>query len=91
METVNLGADALRNEIANTEKQLQDLKEKLREIEEQSKADDQPQDHVLDKASSQSDPPKWPLTQEEYARYGRQMIVSSIGITGVLCNIVQQQ
>jgi hypothetical protein len=25
---------------------------------------------------------KWPLTPEEYSRYGRQMIVSSIGIQG---------
>ena len=76
MESANLSAEALRSQIANTEKQLQELKQQLSEIETQDNVG-LPDDHV------QAQTKTWPLTQEEYSRYGRQMIVSSIGIKGL--------
>jgi hypothetical protein len=82
MESANLRAEALRSQIANAEKKLQELKEQLGEIEAQGKAE-QPHDHVQARTSAESDTKAWPLTQEEYSRYGRQMIVSSIGIKGL--------
>lgn len=70
METSNNRAQALREQIAATEKELQNLKEQLASIGEKSYGED-------DTKKS-----KWPLYPEEYLRYGRQMIVPSIGMEG---------
>jgi adenylyltransferase and sulfurtransferase len=89
MEAAKTSADALRNQIAATEKQLQKLKDQLAGLESLDKAESQPLQPCEDgqlQESGNGDIPKWPLTQEEYNRYGRQMIVSSIGIKGRLCN-----
>jgi adenylyltransferase/sulfurtransferase len=85
MEAAKVSTEALRNQIAATEKQLQELKIQLARLESKDKADNQPaqpDDDERPQKLMQGDIPKWPLTQEEYSRYGRQMIVSSIGIQG---------
>jgi adenylyltransferase and sulfurtransferase len=85
MEAAKISAEALRNQIAATEKQLQELRDQLAGLEYIDKADAQPPQPCEDgqlQDPGKRDVPKWPLTQEEYSRYGRQMIVSSIGIQG---------
>jgi adenylyltransferase/sulfurtransferase len=81
MDTENNRAEALRNQIANAERQVQKLKERLADVESRGKAEgqnSQPHEKGLDSGASK----KWPLTAEEYTRYGRQMIVPTIGIEG---------
>jgi adenylyltransferase/sulfurtransferase len=87
MEAAKISAEALRNQIAATEKQLQELRDHLAGLESLDKADAQPPQPCEDglQDSREGDIPKWPLIQEEYNRYGRQMIVSSIGIKGWQC------
>lgn len=85
MEAAKKSAETLKNQIAATEKQLQELKNQLAGLEADDKADTQPaqpDDDEDPKKPREGEIPKWPLTQEEYNRYGRQMIVSSIGIQG---------
>lgn len=72
METANNSAEALRHQILATEEELKRLKDQLSKIE--AKTDLENYDPV-----TQS---KWPLSAEEYQRYGRQMIVPNIGIQG---------
>lgn len=76
MEKASSSADALRQKIAETEKQLAELKSQLASIPAASEVDG-----IVD-ATENSHARKWPLSQEEYTRYGRQMIVPSIGIEG---------
>jgi len=86
MEAAKLSAETLRSQIAATEKQLQELRDQLAGLESPDKADSQPQQPCEEgqlEDTSNRDVPKWPLNQEEYNRYGRQMIVSSIGIKGL--------
>lgn len=73
MESANASAEALREQILVTEETLRRLKEKLAQIE---------SDDNSNSAKNSSRCPKWPLSPEEYKRYGRQMIVPSIGIQG---------
>ena len=61
---------SLRAQISATEEQLAGLKRDLASAEAQSEC------------GNQSDEQRWPLLQEEYKRYGRQMIVSQIGLQG---------
>ncbi|OBT77870.1 hypothetical protein VF21_03240 [Pseudogymnoascus sp. 05NY08] len=82
MESENDEAQALRQLILATELRLENLKEELAEVETRGprhgRAEERP-----DELESLKDS-KWPLTAEEYLRYGRQMIVPSIGIQGQL-------
>ena len=82
MESTSHHAKTLKIQIADAEEKLQALKEQLAEIEAEGKAA-QPHGHVQARTSAEGDAKAWPLTQEEYSRYGRQMIVSSIGIKGL--------
>lgn len=66
MNTANEGAEAIRRKIAATETELEKLKAKLASLE----------------SKEQNDNWKWPLSPEEYKRYGRQIVVPSIGIQG---------
>lgn len=84
MESANASAQALREQILATEAQLQKLKDELAQVE----AHDATQRlHDLGLNGSPvtelNDKKKWPLLEEEYKRYGRQMIVTSIGIQGL--------
>jgi adenylyltransferase/sulfurtransferase len=86
MEAVNSSAETLRNQITACGKQLRELKEQLAAVEAQGKALEQnpsPSHHGQEEDLATGEKTNWPLTQEEYSRYGRQMIVPSIGIKGV--------
>lgn len=73
--------EALKKQITDTEKELKILKEQLANIEAR---DDtvQKAEYVCDSSVGPVTQGKWPLSAEEYKRYGRQMIVPSIGIKG---------
>ncbi|KFY06778.1 hypothetical protein V492_07754 [Pseudogymnoascus sp. VKM F-4246] len=79
MASENNDAAALRQLILATELRLENLKEELADLETRSGRTDEKPDELESLKDS-----KWPLTPEEYLRYGRQMIVPSIGIQGQL-------
>lgn len=76
MEAADIRAKALRDQIEATENELRILREQLAEIEEKPAVKDG------DAPQEKADADRWPLSPEEYLRYGRQMIVPSIGIQG---------
>jgi adenylyltransferase/sulfurtransferase len=89
MKEASSTVDTIRSRIRAAEKELQALKDQLAEIEAQDKAEDpptEPSQHEHPTGQENGTPSKWPLNQEEYARYGRQMIVPSIGIQGQSSN-----
>ena len=65
--------DHLRREIAAKESELADLRSQLALAESSKRAEDE---------DEPSGPWKWPLSREEYERYGRQMVVPSFGLPG---------
>ncbi|CZR51019.1 related to molybdenum cofactor biosynthetic protein [Phialocephala subalpina] len=84
MDAATQTAEQLRQQITATEEQLQKLKEQLASVETQNEAPGI--ETPLNDLSVQHPvtPGKWPLSSEEYKRYGRQMIVPNIGIQGQL-------
>lgn len=66
--------DHLRSEIAKRESELADLRSQLAVAEAEKKAHDETW--------------KWPLEQNEYERYSRQMIVPNFGLQGTLSLLV---
>jgi adenylyltransferase/sulfurtransferase len=74
MEDIDTKCAALRAQIVATESQLSALKQEL-EVAEKLRGESVP-------TSSEYSERKWPLSAEEYQRYGRQMIVSQIGLPG---------
>lgn len=80
MDSATKTAESLRIQIAATEEQLKKLRDQLSEVESQN----------AEASSQELEQPgpvthgKWPLTSEEYKRYGRQMIVPNIGIQGFI-------
>jgi adenylyltransferase/sulfurtransferase len=74
MEDIDTKCAALRAQIAATESQLSALKQEL-EAAEKLRGETEP-------TSNDHSQHKWPLSAEEYQRYGRQMIVSQIGLPG---------
>jgi adenylyltransferase and sulfurtransferase len=72
---------ALKRQIANVEKDLEALRAQLQELEASTPVLDQ-DDTKANFTSRVSW--KWPLEEEEYARYGRQLVLPSIGIQGQL-------
>ena len=80
MEPAKTDAEALRDLISATEQRLEDLKNKLADVERRAYPNGL-NEEVSNELESLKDS-KWPLTPEEYLRYGRQMIVPSIGIQG---------
>jgi adenylyltransferase/sulfurtransferase len=80
MDAATQSAEALKKQIITTEEQLKRLKEQLVAVEAQSSIE-----RAVDGLGLRAGPVttgKWPLDLEEYKRYGRQMIVPSIGIQG---------
>jgi hypothetical protein len=80
MNSANAGAEALKKQILETEAQLQRLKDQLAQVEAGSL--EQSVNGLSVSESPVTEDRKWPLSAEEYKRYGRQMIVHSIGIQG---------
>jgi adenylyltransferase/sulfurtransferase len=83
MDQAHASAAALRLQIAATEIELIKLKAQLAQVE--------ATEH-LEKLSiedsglvTKHEEREWPLLAEEYRRYGRQMIVPSVGIQGISC------
>lgn len=72
---------SLRVQIAATEAQLASLKHELANAERAAAADSESADAQRTKEADQ-DTRRWPLLQEEYRRYGRQMIVPQVGLEG---------
>ncbi|KAI9374139.1 hypothetical protein BJX61DRAFT_338969 [Aspergillus egyptiacus] len=82
MDDLDHKCASLRTEIAATEARLAQLKLELQEAEEAALKRTQNATD-LDTISSQPRT-NWPLSKEEYRRYGRQMIVSQVGLQGQL-------
>lgn len=80
MEGATSSAEALRKQIAATEEELRRLKEQLVAVE--GKEEEHLNGLSLQEQPSPVTEGRWPLSQEEYKRYGRQMIVPNIGIQG---------
>ena len=84
MDSISQRASALKQQIIDKEKELQHLKSLLVGIEEtQATITPPPQEHITSQDVIPPPNPKWPLSSEEYQRYGRQMIVPNIGIQGL--------
>lgn len=69
---------ALRAQVAATESQLAQLKQELSSAEHAATTAKKRRDENSNGAGKT----KWPLLDEEYKRYGRQMIVEEIGLKG---------
>lgn len=81
MDAATQSAAALRKQITATEECLKSLKEQLASVEAQSSVENSLSGLVVGGPSPVTQG-RWPLSSEEYKRYGRQMIVSNIGIQG---------
>lgn len=78
MTSAALEAEVLRDKIRKVEVELDQLRAQLNKVEQaEKKADVQPSED--DQTGERK---RWPLSQEEYSRYGRQMIMPSIGLQG---------
>lgn len=78
MDTARKSARQLREQIAKAEEELKDLREQLA----QAEAYGQEQGAETGTARTNGSAWKWPLKAEEYDRYGRQLILPSVGIQG---------
>ncbi|KAF7519257.1 hypothetical protein PCG10_010119 [Penicillium crustosum] len=74
---------SLRAQIIATEAQLAGLKRDLANAEQAAQSETAPTAEIQQKDQNGEGKP-WPLLQEEYKRYGRQMIVSQVGLKGQL-------
>lgn len=74
-------AEALRQEILKTEDHLKALKAELAAADTQSSKRDTSSDSRW----------KWPLSAPEYERYGRQLIVPAVGVSGQLAPPFQNE
>ncbi|KAL2810096.1 hypothetical protein BJX63DRAFT_329866 [Aspergillus granulosus] len=83
MEGLDNKCASLRSEIAATEAQLAKLKRELQEAEE-SASKSRTTNNIGPKKIQTRPERKWPLVDEEYRRYGRQMIVPQVGLQGQL-------
>lgn len=88
MGSITNKAEQLRQKISETETELQDLRRQLAEIELSVKNPNADEDSgsTSDYQRSVDTSPewKWPLKEEEYSRYGRQLILPTVGIKGQL-------
>ncbi|KAL4778597.1 hypothetical protein BJX76DRAFT_131432 [Aspergillus varians] len=82
MEDLDTKCASLRTEIATTEAQLAKLQRELQEAEEAALRSRS--ENVASAATATKSNGKWPLSGEEYRRYGRQMIVPQLGLQGQL-------
>ncbi|KAI0013443.1 adenylyltransferase [Xylariaceae sp. FL0662B] len=78
MESITDKAIKLREQILQAEKELQGLRRQLDEVEASRQ--------ISEPEVSRGTPAgwKWPLSEDEYARYGRQLILPTVGIKGQL-------
>lgn len=93
MEAATQSIQSLRKQILDTEAQLASLKVQLEKTEAKISLgslslDDESTNEKGDENSFANklkdiNGTKWPLSAEEYKRYGRQMIVPSVGLQGI--------
>lgn len=81
MEEAEKKADILREKIRIAEKDLQNMKSRLASIEAESSRRASALT-IKPNSIGANDYQKWPLSPEEYKRYGRQMIVPNVGLKG---------
>ncbi|KAI1857862.1 uncharacterized protein JN550_013002 [Neoarthrinium moseri] len=81
MESASSKAEALRLQILKAESELEALRSQLEEFEAQPVPQNASPGPVF---NAQSRDWKWPLKKDEYARYGRQLILPTVGIQGQL-------
>ncbi|KAI3397643.1 hypothetical protein diail_10514 [Diaporthe ilicicola] len=74
MDTAGKSAQQLREQIAKAEEELRNLREQLAQAEAQEQKYCSP--------NTGGSIWKWPLSADEYDRYGRQLILPSVGIQG---------
>jgi adenylyltransferase and sulfurtransferase len=88
MDDIDSRCASLRAQIVTVEKQLGSLKRELEDAEKTATilASRNGSQTSNCKKEDLTNTNKWPLLPEEYKRYGRQMIVSEIGIHG-LCGV----
>ncbi|KAJ5910779.1 uncharacterized protein N7473_000082 [Penicillium subrubescens] len=75
---------SLRAQITATEAQLTGLKRELASAQEAAAAKSNSAELSDNQQVQSKSASRWPLLQEEYKRYGRQMIVSQVGLEGQL-------
>jgi adenylyltransferase/sulfurtransferase len=73
---------SLRAQITATEAQLTGLKRELASAQEAAAAKSNSAELSDNQQVQSKSASRWPLLQEEYKRYGRQMIVSQVGLEG---------
>ena len=91
MNSATASAESLRKQISATEEELKRLRAQLASVEAQDAAAKGIAGLDLgagglvtgEKNDDSKSEKKWPLSEEEYRRYGRQMIVPSVGIQGM--------
>lgn len=83
MEAANASAQALRNQILATETELHKLRQELAQVEVSAACPGLQDLSLSDGPGALQNGNQWPLSEEEYKRYGRQMIVPSIGMQGL--------
>ncbi|KAI1171200.1 adenylyltransferase [Nemania sp. FL0916] len=92
MDSVTSKIEQLKAQISRTEDELQRLRSQLADLETSSQQEAHQPESPPPAATSQPEPTegktpqewKWPLKEDEYARYGRQLILPSVGIKGQL-------
>ena len=95
MNSASQKAEELRQQISRAERELGDLRRQLRELEgaeEGEKSTESAETFLKGGASESAESPqppsptewKWPLAEEEYMRYARQLILPGVGTAGQL-------
>lgn len=84
MDTAGTSAQKLRVQIAHAEDKLKSLREQLAQAETQEQKESV-------KINANGSAWKWPLGADEYDRYGRQLILPSVGIQGQICLFLSSQ
>lgn len=82
--------ESLRQEITATEHHLSRLKDELAVLEQNSTSAGDSRDLTGNGERRDGPGQKWPLSLEEYKRYGRQMIVPQVGIQGAIWSLLFQ-
>lgn len=81
MEELLKSRELLQQQVSATEAQLHNLRSELENTEKQIATEKAKSATVNDDFAAQQ---KWPFSQDEYRRYGRQMIVEKIGLEGMV-------
>ena len=87
MSDLEVTCASLRAQIAATEAKLAGLKQELASAEAAAAKSNSAETSEGSQQAQTRREPRWPLLQEEYKRYGRQMIVSQVGLRGEFASL----